>query len=278
MPMKRLVLLPLAVLLAACGSSGGGSTTSTTSDAASTAAAAAPAATQRNDRDAVDRHDAPRRPRRPRPRPRAPPPRARPRAWPPTSRSRSWASRAAWATARSASCCATRAARAAAPTGIRACCSWTAAARRCRPSRTTPPATSSGAAPRTALVIAPGASASFRLDVGHGVATSNGCATAYGLQVIPPNDTATLRTRDPPGAVASAGRRLGVSLYVGPRLATLTWGRRRIIWRFGGVWTRLMPLPRPHVPPVRSWRGGGVSHAQPLANSTTYSPTRPLGP
>lgn len=50
------------------------------------------------------------------------------------------------------------------------------------------------------LVISPGDSASFRLDVGHGVATSNGCATAYALQVIPPNDTATLRTAIPNGA------------------------------------------------------------------------------
>jgi hypothetical protein len=57
-----------------------------------------------------------------------------------------------------------------------------------------------GSTPATALVIAPGASASFRLDVGHGVATSAGCATAYGLQVIPPNDTATLRTTIPNGA------------------------------------------------------------------------------
>jgi hypothetical protein len=50
------------------------------------------------------------------------------------------------------------------------------------------------------LVVAPGASASFRLDVGHGVATSAGCDTAYGLQVIPPNDTATLRTTIPDGS------------------------------------------------------------------------------
>jgi hypothetical protein len=57
-----------------------------------------------------------------------------------------------------------------------------------------------GSSPAIPLVIAPGASASFRLDVGHGVATSNGCATAYGLQVIPPNDTATLRTTIPNGA------------------------------------------------------------------------------
>jgi Protein of unknown function (DUF4232) len=57
-----------------------------------------------------------------------------------------------------------------------------------------------GSTPAVPLVIAPGAGASFRLDVGHGVATSAGCATAYGLQVIPPNDTATLRTTIPNGA------------------------------------------------------------------------------
>lgn len=57
-----------------------------------------------------------------------------------------------------------------------------------------------GSTPARALVIAPGGSASFRLDVGHGVATSNGCATAYALQVIPPNDTVTLRTTIPNGS------------------------------------------------------------------------------
>ncbi len=57
-----------------------------------------------------------------------------------------------------------------------------------------------GNSPAVPLVIAPGGTASFRLDVGHGVATSAGCATAYGLQVIPPNDTATLRTQIPSGA------------------------------------------------------------------------------
>lgn len=57
-----------------------------------------------------------------------------------------------------------------------------------------------GSNPAVPLVIAPGASASFRLDVGHGVATANGCSTAYSLQVIPPNDTATLRTSIPNGA------------------------------------------------------------------------------
>jgi hypothetical protein len=57
-----------------------------------------------------------------------------------------------------------------------------------------------GSTPAVPLLIAPGQSASFRLDVGHGVATSNGCATAYSLQVIAPNDTATLRTSIPNGA------------------------------------------------------------------------------
>ncbi|MBV9606400.1 MAG: DUF4232 domain-containing protein [Solirubrobacterales bacterium] len=57
-----------------------------------------------------------------------------------------------------------------------------------------------GSTPAARLVIAPGHSASFRLDVGHGVATPNGCATAYALQVIPPNDTVTLRTAIPNGA------------------------------------------------------------------------------
>jgi Domain of unknown function (DUF4232) len=57
-----------------------------------------------------------------------------------------------------------------------------------------------GSNPAAPLVIAAGASASFRLDVGHGVATANGCATAYSLQVIPPNDTATLRVSIPNGA------------------------------------------------------------------------------
>jgi uncharacterized protein DUF4232 len=57
-----------------------------------------------------------------------------------------------------------------------------------------------GSTPAAPVVIAPGESASFRLDVGHGVATANGCATAYGLQVIPPNDTATLRTTIPNGS------------------------------------------------------------------------------
>lgn len=57
-----------------------------------------------------------------------------------------------------------------------------------------------GSVPAVALVIAPGQSASFRLGVTHGISSSAGCTTAYGLQVIAPNDTATLRVTIPQGA------------------------------------------------------------------------------
>ena len=57
-----------------------------------------------------------------------------------------------------------------------------------------------GSVPAKPLVIAPGASVSFRLGVTHGISSSAGCTTAYGLQVIPPNDTATLRVSMPQGA------------------------------------------------------------------------------
>lgn len=50
------------------------------------------------------------------------------------------------------------------------------------------------------LSLAPGQSASFRLGVTHVSATPNSCTTAYGLQVIAPNDTATLRVPLPGGA------------------------------------------------------------------------------
>lgn len=50
------------------------------------------------------------------------------------------------------------------------------------------------------LSVAPGATVSFRLGVTHGAASSAGCATAYALQVIPPNDTSTLRISIPNGA------------------------------------------------------------------------------
>ena len=188
--MKRLSLFPLVLLLAACGSSGGGPTTSGTSDAQSTTAAAAPSTTS------------------------------------PTS-----------ATATTATSTTTTAATTSgAPPCVAADLSLSflgqqggmghgeigfqlrnTSATSCRtygypgillldrgggalptiPHHTT--RDFFGAGPAVPLVIAPGASASFRLDVGHGVATSNGCATAYGLQVIPPNDTATLRTKIPDG-------------------------------------------------------------------------------
>lgn len=51
-----------------------------------------------------------------------------------------------------------------------------------------------GSVPKLLLTVAPGATVSFRLGVTHGAASPAGCTTAYGLQVIPPNDTATLRT------------------------------------------------------------------------------------
>ncbi len=57
-----------------------------------------------------------------------------------------------------------------------------------------------GTAPEVPLVIAPGSSVSFRLGVTHGVTGTADCTTAYGLQVIPPDDTHTLVTTIPGGA------------------------------------------------------------------------------
>jgi hypothetical protein len=57
-----------------------------------------------------------------------------------------------------------------------------------------------GHAPEQSLTLAPGQTASFRLGVTHGAGSSAGCTTAYGLQVIPPNDTANLRVQIPGGA------------------------------------------------------------------------------
>lgn len=57
-----------------------------------------------------------------------------------------------------------------------------------------------GAVPVEAIVLAPGASASFRLAVTHGSASPAGCVTAHGLQAYPPDDTVTLRTTIPGGA------------------------------------------------------------------------------
>jgi hypothetical protein len=58
-----------------------------------------------------------------------------------------------------------------------------------------------GSSPERALVIAPGQSVSFRLDVSHGSGSGAGCHTASALQVIAPNDTATLTATVPGGAL-----------------------------------------------------------------------------
>jgi hypothetical protein len=50
------------------------------------------------------------------------------------------------------------------------------------------------------LTLAPGQSASFRLGVTHGAGSSTGCTTTYAVQVIAPNDTATLKVAIPGGA------------------------------------------------------------------------------
>jgi hypothetical protein len=50
------------------------------------------------------------------------------------------------------------------------------------------------------LAVAPGTTVSFRLGVTHGAASTANCATAWALQVIPPNDTSTLRVALPQGA------------------------------------------------------------------------------
>jgi hypothetical protein len=55
-----------------------------------------------------------------------------------------------------------------------------------------------------ALTVGPGQTVSFRLGVTHGEGSSAGCTTASALQVIAPNDTATLTTSIPDGAAECA--------------------------------------------------------------------------
>ncbi len=57
-----------------------------------------------------------------------------------------------------------------------------------------------GPAPEVPLVLGPGSTASFRLGVTHGVTSTADCTTAYGLQVIAPDDTRTLVSTIPGGA------------------------------------------------------------------------------
>jgi hypothetical protein len=56
-----------------------------------------------------------------------------------------------------------------------------------------------GSTPVTSLDVRPGDSVSFRLTVTHGAVPGLPCTTAYGLQVIPPNDTSTLHVAIPDG-------------------------------------------------------------------------------
>lgn len=72
---------------------------------------------------------------------------------------------------------------------------------------TTPSHTTSdffGTLPLAPVTVKPGESFSFRLGVSHGGASAALCTTAYGLQVIPPNDTASLRV-DIPGGASECG-------------------------------------------------------------------------
>jgi hypothetical protein len=57
-----------------------------------------------------------------------------------------------------------------------------------------------GTAPKVLLNVAPGSTVSFRVGVTHSAPSQSSCTTAYALQVIPPNDTATLRVSIPDGA------------------------------------------------------------------------------
>jgi Protein of unknown function (DUF4232) len=57
-----------------------------------------------------------------------------------------------------------------------------------------------GHLPLTPLTLQPGQTASFRLGVSHGGGSSAPCNTADALQVIAPNDTATLSVQIPNGA------------------------------------------------------------------------------
>jgi hypothetical protein len=63
------------------------------------------------------------------------------------------------------------------------------------------------------LRLTPGATASFRLGVSHiGSGGSDaGCTTAAGLQVIAPNDTATMRLSVPGGGISECGGTVTVS-------------------------------------------------------------------
>jgi hypothetical protein len=78
-----------------------------------------------------------------------------------------------------------------------------------------------GPAPKVALTVAPGGTMSFRVGVTHVPAGNATCTTAYSLQVIPPNDTSSLKVSLADGAyecgVATVSPvRSGTSAYPGP--------------------------------------------------------------
>ena len=81
-----------------------------------------------------------------------------------------------------------------------------------------------GATSERELTVAPGASVSFRLGVTHEApgGGSSGCTTAAALQVIAPDDTATLRVSIPGGAAECGGTvtvsplQPGTSAFSGP--------------------------------------------------------------
>lgn len=62
-----------------------------------------------------------------------------------------------------------------------------------------------GPAPEGEVMLNPGQIASFRIGVTHGAIPGSVCTTAYGLQVIPPNDTAAVRTSFASGAYECQG-------------------------------------------------------------------------
>jgi hypothetical protein len=57
-----------------------------------------------------------------------------------------------------------------------------------------------GTVPLQSLVVQPNGTVSFRVGVTHGIASSAGCTTAYGISVIPPDDTSSLDTAISQGA------------------------------------------------------------------------------
>ncbi len=78
-----------------------------------------------------------------------------------------------------------------------------------------------GTAPKVALTVAPGSTVSFRVGVTHVPAGNAKCTTAYALQVIPPNDTSTLKVSLTGGAYECGTAtvspvRPGTSAYPGP--------------------------------------------------------------